>query len=254
MMSDGDDPARWDEGLSRQFIDYGRYFVPDREAQMVLIADLLPLNKGVSTVIELCCGEGMLAETILSRHPDVRVIGYDGSTAMLENATRQLARFGDRFQPVPFDLADHSWRDREQPVQAVVTSLAVHHLLGIQKQKLFADIYRMLAPGGAFIIADIVKPNHPRSESVAAEAYDAAVLERSLKLDGDTRAFEFFNNEGWNIFKELDPEDIDKPSPLYDQLVWLDRAGFSNIDVFWMRAGHAVFGGWKKELDEPEQL
>ena len=37
-----------------------------------------------------------------------------------------------------------------------------------------------------------------------------------------------------------------KPSPLYAQLKWLEQAGFEGIDVFWMQAGHAVFGGWKQ--------
>jgi tRNA (cmo5U34)-methyltransferase len=30
-----------------------------------------------------------------------------------------------------------------------------------------------------------------------------------------------------------------------DQLEWLELAGFSCVDLFWMRAGHAIFGGWK---------
>ena len=45
----------------------------------------------------------------------------------------------------------------------------------------------------------------------------------------------------------LDPEDIDKPSPLLTQLKWLEQAGFKAVDVFWMQAGHAIFGGWKPE-------
>ncbi len=45
----------------------------------------------------------------------------------------------------------------------------------------------------------------------------------------------------------LDPDDIDKPSRLFDQLNWLEQAGFSDIDVHFMQAGHALFSGWKVE-------
>lgn len=31
----------WDEETSRRYLDYGRYFVPAREQQMHIVADLL---------------------------------------------------------------------------------------------------------------------------------------------------------------------------------------------------------------------
>lgn len=43
----------------------------------------------------------------------------------------------------------------------------------------------------------------------------------------------------------FDP-DFDKPSRLVNQLNWLAAAGFTAVDVYWLRAGHAVFGGYKK--------
>ena len=59
------DPAGWSEETSRIFIDYGRYFVPGRDRQMQIIAGLLSPLEGPCTVLELCCGEGLLAEVLL---------------------------------------------------------------------------------------------------------------------------------------------------------------------------------------------
>ncbi len=179
-MNTTDQDNGWNEQLSQEFIDYGRYFVPDRECQIKVITDLLPLAESPGKVVELCCGEGLLAEAILERYPKCQVKGYDGSPDMLRKAGDRLERFGDRFQGVLFDLADHVWRGEDQPVQAVVTSLAVHHLVGPEKAKLFANVHQMLAPEGTFIIADIVDPNHPRGKILAAAAYDAAVMEHPL--------------------------------------------------------------------------
>lgn len=236
---------RWDEQVSRAFIDYGRYVVPERERQVQTIVDLLPRFDGPCTVVELCCGEGLLAEAILERFPTYTVRGFDGSSEMLGQARERLARFGERFQGRPFDLAARAWRDVDDPVHAVVTSLALHHLDGPQKQLLFRDIHAMLAPGGAFIIADVMEPAHPLGWELAADAWDEAVRERSLELDGTTGGFDFFERERWNMYRYFDPADIDKPSRLFDQQKWLEQAGFAAVDVYWMRAGHAIFGGWK---------
>jgi tRNA (cmo5U34)-methyltransferase len=236
---------RWDEQVSRAFIDYGRYVVPERERQVQTIVALLPRLDGPCTVVELCCGEGLLAAAILERFPTYTVQGFDGSTEMLQRARERLARFGERFQARPFDLAARAWRDVDDPVHAVVTSLALHHLDGDQKQLLFRDVYGMLAPGGAFIIADVMEPAHPLGWELAADAWDEAVRERALELDGTTEGFDFFERERWNMYRYFDSEDIDKPSRLFDQQKWLEQAGFVDVDAYWMRAGHAIFGGWK---------
>ena len=126
----------WTEEVSRTFMDYGRYFVPERDRQTEMIAELLS-NDSPSAILELCCGEGLLAEVLLDRYTESTVYGLDGSVEMLRRAKERLARFGNRFQGSLFDLAAKDWREPGIPFQAVVSSLAVHHLTGPQKQELF---------------------------------------------------------------------------------------------------------------------
>ena len=38
----GEGEASWSEENSQEFIDYGRYFVPERETQMAIINRLMP--------------------------------------------------------------------------------------------------------------------------------------------------------------------------------------------------------------------
>ncbi|MFZ5918098.1 MAG: class I SAM-dependent methyltransferase [Chloroflexota bacterium] len=242
----------WDEETSRIFIDYGRYFVPERDRQMRTIAALLSHLEGPCIVLELCCGEGLLAEVLLGSFATFSVHGLDGSVEMLQRARERLARFENRFRSRVFNLASADWRKPGFPVHAVVSSMAIHHLTGPQKQALFSDVYRMLVEGGAFVIADIVEHPGQEGQRVAAEAWDEEVRKRSMELDGNTGAFEFFEREGWNTFWYLDAEDIDKPSPLYDQLKWLEGAGFVEVDVHWMLAGHAVFSGRKRQNGKKE--
>jgi tRNA (cmo5U34)-methyltransferase len=244
-MSDETISGGWDEETSLHFIDYGRYFVPERERQIQMMVDLIPPLDQPGVIVELCCGEGLLAEALLEHYPWATVYGLDGSHEMLKHARQRLARFGERFQGVIFDLADNSWRNFSFAPRAVASSLAIHHLDGTQKEELFRDLYRMLAEGGALIVADIIEPSGEPGRKLAADGWDEAVRQRTLELDGNTAVYDSFDGQKWNTYRYPDPEDYDKPSHLFDQLKWLEQAGFSEVDVYWMRAGHALFGGRK---------
>lgn len=237
----------WNESDSQIFADYGRYFVPDRERQIETICALIAPRNGPFNVIELCCGEGLLADAILQRLPNCTVHGYDGSHEMLKRAKKRLSLYKDRFRPKLFELASRTWRRTTLHPLAVVSSLAIHHLDDEGKQRLFGDVFHMLEPGGSFVIADVVKPATVHGWKIAAQTYDEVVKARALELDGSLRAFAAFEQTKWNMFRYFEPDDIDQPSPLFAQLQWLEKAGFVDVDVYWLVAGHAVFAGRKDE-------
>jgi tRNA (cmo5U34)-methyltransferase len=232
----------WDEHDSHDFIDLGRFFVPDREEQVAAVLDMVP-DPGDGLLVDLCCGEGLLSRALLERFPRARVLAMDLSPAMLEHARAALAIYGERFAARPFDLADRSWRSFPEPVRAFVSSLAIHHLDGAGKRELFLDLAAALAPGGAVVIADLVKPATPAAHQLAARTWDEAVRRRALELAGHLGPYEKFRRERWNLYADPEPDPIDQPSPLLDQLRWLEAAGLTGVDVYWLKAGHAVFGG-----------
>jgi tRNA (cmo5U34)-methyltransferase len=242
-----DSPPHWDENTSQSYLDYGNYFVPAREQQMHMMVELLTGIPQPGRVLELCCGEGSFAELLLDTFPQVSYFGLDGSALMLEKAGQRLSRFGSRAKLGTFELSGHTWRKLDAHQQAVVSSLAIHHLDGEAKKQLFTDVYSLLAHGGVFIIADMVEPVTTAGRQVAANAWDGVVRERSIQLDGSIAGLEFFVRERWNTYRYPDPDDIDHPSPLFDQLKWLEQAGFINIEVHFMQAGHALFSGWKSK-------
>ena len=67
--------------------------------------------------------------------------------------------------------------------------------------------------------------------------------------ESDTETFmdwgQYFVETGWNYYADPNPDPIDKPSPLLAQLKWLEGAGFIEVDVHWLLAGHAIFSGRK---------
>jgi trans-aconitate methyltransferase len=141
-------PSGWNEDSSVEFIDTGRYFVPEREVQIETICQLVDAAPTGGPIVELCCGQGLLSKALLDRLPTRSVRAFDGSPTMMKAASTLLARYGERFKVDQFDLHERAWREFPHPVAAVVSSLAIHHLTGDEKGTLFADIARVLLPGG----------------------------------------------------------------------------------------------------------
>ena len=245
MQTEQAAPA-WSEQTSADFIAYGRFFNPERERQFEVIGDLVAGAVGsepAPLLVELCCGAGDLAAYLLGRFAGSRYIAYDGSPAMLAEAARQCAPFPGRLETRQFEIGDDGWRRMQERPRIVVSSLAVHHLDGAGKRKLFGDLHALLAPGGAFILADIMRPTSPTGFAVAAEAYERAVAERSLRERGDLSMLDKLRELKWNYFRHPDDDSIDQPSSVAEHLRWLEEAGFRGVDVFWAVAGHAIVSG-----------
>ena len=85
-----------------------------------------------------------------------------------------------------------------------------------------------------------------RTESRLSGRDKPAELAEAFAGGGDlAAALARFRDEKWNYYADPDAHPIDQPSPLFDQLTWLAAAGFEAVDVYWMKAGQAIYGGRK---------
>ena len=244
-MIDSREPPGWTEDDSRHFIDYGAWFVPERETQIDTICSVVPPPTDGAVIVEICCGEGLLCQALADRFPRAEIHALDGSPAMLASARRKLEAAGAAHRVARIDLARRDWRTFDTPVHAFVSSLAVHHLDGPAKARLFRDLSAALAPGGVLVICDLVEAQRDAGRELWKRHWDDGVRERSLALDGDERMLEFFRADGWNYYADPDADPVDMPSTLLDQLLWMADAGLTGVDVHWLRAGHAIFSGIK---------
>lgn len=104
-------------------------------------------------VLDVGCGPGTLALLAKQRVADGEVHGIDPSPEMIDRATGKAAKAGAdvRFQtaviedlPFPDDSFD-----------LVMSSFMLHHLPDDLKQKGFAEIARILRPGGRLLAVDM---------------------------------------------------------------------------------------------------
>jgi len=148
--------------------------------------------------LDLGFGNGLTAHQVEQAHPGARLVGIDSNADMLTAADAAL-------DPTRTEL--HQRRLEEPlptgPFDLVVSMLAVHHLDGPGKVDLFARVAAALAPGGRFVLADLVVPDDP--------------VDVVTPIDGV----------------------MDTPSPLDDQLHWLQQAGL-RTRVAWQHRHLAV--------------
>jgi trans-aconitate methyltransferase len=236
----------WTESDSEQFLRFSEIITPSRQEQLNLLADLVPAEPDEAfQFVEPGCGGGLMAAFLLERFPKAQYLGLDGSATML-NATRErLKPYPGRTDLREFALEDlDGWPARlPSPVRCLFSSLVVHHLPHPERRRLFAKAYDLLEPGGALLLIDVVLPATVRGQAAVGRNWDAIVREQSRALTGSLAAYESFKQEGWNCY--TDPDPIDMPATVFEQLQWMAQAGFTGVDCFWQRGGHALFGGYK---------
>jgi len=158
---------------------------------------------GAARILDLGTGTGETARRVLDRHPGAHVVALDASVEMLELAGALL---GDRVTPLFAHLGEPL---PDGPFDLVVSALAVHHLDGPGKAALFAEVGARLAPGGRFVMADVVVPDAPVARATP-----------------------------------IDPA-VDLPDALPDLLGWLEDAGLEP-SVRWAEGDLAVIAAARR--------
>jgi L-threonylcarbamoyladenylate synthase len=185
------DPATYAETVRAEIPAYEKF------QELVVLAAYAEWRSG--RVLELGTGTGETAWRLLERLPDAEFVCVDESAEMLTTATTNL-------QSQRVELVQRRLQDPlpEGSFDLVVSALAIHHLDPHEKPDLFARIRAALAPGGRFVMADVIVPDDPA---------DAVI--------------------------PLTPG-YDKPSSVAEQLRWMREAGFRSVDVVWCHDDLAI--------------
>jgi len=141
------------QGLEAKFYDELLWLVTLGGYQRLLHAAVarMDLEEGES-VLDLGSGTGYVARLIALRvGPQGRVLGLDTGLEMLRRARCRCRRFGNiefRRERIDEPLDYHEEFDK------VFISFVFHGLEQLQRERVIANAYRALKPGGRFFILD----------------------------------------------------------------------------------------------------
>ena len=205
-----------------------------RAGQRQLMAELLPFGEqDAFTFLDLGAGTGAATKAILAAFPASAAILADFSPQMMGHGARELEPFAQRFRYVEFDMSTSDWpADIPSPLDAIVTSMSVHHLPDDRKQGLFAEIFEHLTAGGWYLNYDPVRSTDPAVEAIWERVRDRrdpdAAHRRHHRTPDEQARFE-------NHTRYI--------APLEPQLGYLRSVGFQAIDVYWKQLDEVIFGG-----------
>lgn len=205
-----------------------------RAAQWLLMGELLPFDaQDAFTFLDLGAGTGAAARGILELYPRSTAILTDFSSQMMAEGEREMRPFAGRFQYVEFDMSTSSWPATiPATVDAVVTSMCLHHLPDRRKQGLFTEILERLTPGGWYVNYDPVSSADPVVESTWERVNDhddpEAAGRRLHRTPQEQARYE--NHVRYVI-------------PLDQQLSYLRSAGFQGVDIYWKHLENVIYAG-----------
>ena len=109
-------------------------------------------------VLDVGAGYGLVSRIVLEAFPRAHVTLQDYSLAMLEQARRRLAPFGNRTKFVQADLTEPAWTETTGgPFDLAVYAIAIHNLRNPQQiAEVYKGVYKLLKPDGVFLDSDYV--------------------------------------------------------------------------------------------------
>jgi tRNA (cmo5U34)-methyltransferase len=147
----------------------------------------------------------------LSLPSSLKIIAVDVSPAMLEKARNYFKDNNtvrviehDLSYPVSDKLITEEKEESERQFDAIISGLAIHHLIHERKYSLYKEVYNLLKSGGVFCNLDHVASPTPR-------LHNQFLAKTTYKKE-------------------------DKSNKLLDmqtQLKWLEEIGFIDVDCYW---------------------
>jgi tRNA (cmo5U34)-methyltransferase len=177
-------------------------------------------------ILDIGAGTGLMSEFVMKRVGAASLFLLDESAEMTAKALIRL----EPHRPTLF-LQSMTEPLPATKFNAVVSSVAIHHLTHEEKRGLYERIFHALAPGGIFVNAEQVLGGTDWEEKY----YDEMHIGGARALGSDEE----------EIRAARERMSYDKSATLAEQVAWMREIGFAQAGTFFQWGRFAVFAGWK---------
>jgi trans-aconitate 2-methyltransferase len=209
-------PREWDAQT------YDQISEPQYQWGLEVLDRLEP--EGGESVIDAGIGSGRVAEKLLERLPDGRLVGIDGSAEMIKVADERFAEddrvtlfVSDLLELSPELLAEH---DAPVAVDALFSTATFHWI--IDHDQLFARIHSVLEPGGRLVA------QCGGAGNIADHARAIATVATSDEYAGYFEGMEMM----WNFAQPEETEERLRKAGFQDVRCWLEDKPVQPTDPF----------------------
>jgi tRNA (cmo5U34)-methyltransferase len=216
--SSSDELANFFNAISDEYGLAIQRCVPRYTEMLWAIFEYLPDSlRQPKRVLELGCGTGNLSELIARNFPNARLTLVDLSDSSLRTCRSRMPTSA-QVEYVHRDFRELVFADNQ--FDLILSTISLHHLNSTEKQRLFANGYDWLSAGGMLSYGD-------QFSALAADVYQRH-MENWKAYTQSAGASE----KEWQMWMDHQ-EKQDFHDSLPDQLEWLRKAGFENVDCTW---------------------
>ena len=235
----GFEHSGWSEpSYSEAYRDEADHYIPQRSTLLKVVSSFyrnLVRSESQVRVLDLGCGDGILAEVLCTEDPEIEVTVTDGSRDMLDAARVRLrGRPVSEFCQITFEDIIGGGFQRE-PFDLIVSSFAIHHLELAQKAMLFRRVIALLVPNAFFLNVDVAVSDRPSYTEWYYKLWREWIIDRERTLGLD------------QAFAHVPEEARAKPEnhydPLQSQLEALRSAGYVEAACHYRYGLFALYGG-----------
>jgi demethylmenaquinone methyltransferase/2-methoxy-6-polyprenyl-1,4-benzoquinol methylase/phosphoethanolamine N-methyltransferase len=143
-----------------------------------MVIEMAKIKPGDS-VLDIGCGTGNLTQTAkITATSSGSVCGIDASPEMIEVARKKANKAGSK---IAFDVGlIEKIAYPDATFNVVISRLVIHHLPDDLKRQGFAEIFRVLKPGGFFFIADFNPPTNPVMKHITSAVVGLHMMETNV--------------------------------------------------------------------------
>ena len=154
------------------------------QVNRVFVADFLSFWPGSGTILDLGTGTAQIPIELCRQHPTIQVVAVDLAEHMLKVAADNVRRAGldQRIQLKRIDAKELPWT--EHSFAAVISNSIVHHIP--RPELVLAEMVRVLNPGGALFIRDLLRPEDDATVRHLVETYAGDANAHQQKMFDDS--------------------------------------------------------------------
>jgi tRNA (cmo5U34)-methyltransferase len=237
-MTDEAPTYRWNTSAAAEAYDQaGPAIHPFYEAVQNRLLESLPFAPRDSFVaLDLGAGSGRLAECLLGRFVNARIVLIDQSEPFLALAERRLQSFAPRVTFIRRRLQDEWAADLPVAPNVIVSTSAIHHLDPAEKLSLFRRCFEALTSGGAFINGDEYRPAADDDylgllEKWSAHMYSA--LDEGRIPESFRQTLDYWSDRNIRRIGEPKTSGDDCHETIATQLSYLRESGFITTEIVW---------------------
>ena len=224
---------RFDNDVERfSNLDTGQLSTIDAKISLELITEASKrIAPNAENLLDIGCGAGNYSLMMLTKVPNLNCTLVDLSKPMLDKAFERLSKQTTKnVEILQGDI--RNIKLKENHFDIILAGAVLHHLRDDKDwQTTFEKIYKLLKPGGCFMISDLISQDNEQVNNYTRERYGDYLEELGGK-DYRKKVLDYVAKE-------------DSPRSMNYQLDLMKKVGFTAVEILHKNMCFGAFGGIK---------